>query len=255
MITIQQNETMKVSSIVSIAILSVWSLAIFISLILYANQEITKDVYVITVDSGQTYTDHIGNLIVAQNTLYMVCMLLTVLLIILDDRNHPEERMMESFFSWCFICSFLSEYIIGLYVFVAVCSHTGCFEYQTPLYILLLIHIFVIFVVLCLTLMQVFWCCESAPTLTVQQNPPEAKQQEMKNIELVHPPGQLTYETILKIHQFDMTHKCVICSVDLSTNDGMKILKCGHYYHKICVEEWEKRANTCPVCNMIIEKN
>ena len=45
------------------------------------------------------------------------------------------------------------------------------------------------------------------------------------------------------------TPECSICYVDYSASDEVRILKCGHDYHKKCVDEWLTRhRNRCPIC-------
>ena len=41
---------------------------------------------------------------------------------------------------------------------------------------------------------------------------------------------------------------CIICFSDFNKNDKIKILKCGHIYHKECINEWFKKKELCPIC-------
>tara|TARA_Y100000991_G_C21964001_1_gene345908 strand:+ start:172 stop:1191 length:1020 start_codon:yes stop_codon:yes gene_type:complete len=42
---------------------------------------------------------------------------------------------------------------------------------------------------------------------------------------------------------------CTICQEDLNNElFAVKIEKCGHYFHKNCIDNWLIRSNTCPLC-------
>ena len=38
---------------------------------------------------------------------------------------------------------------------------------------------------------------------------------------------------------------CAICLCDI---EHKVKLSCKHIFHKECIEEWQKRSNTCPLC-------
>jgi len=43
--------------------------------------------------------------------------------------------------------------------------------------------------------------------------------------------------------------ECCICLNGFNeTDNGLKILKCGHLYHGKCINEWLKRDMRCPTC-------
>lgn len=44
--------------------------------------------------------------------------------------------------------------------------------------------------------------------------------------------------------------QCIICLKDIKNNDNMRILSCRHTYHKECIDNWFKRKECCPVCNI-----
>lgn len=44
---------------------------------------------------------------------------------------------------------------------------------------------------------------------------------------------------------------CPICYDAILRNDNRK-LKCGHVFHKSCVDEWVSRKGTCPMCRAVI---
>ena len=42
---------------------------------------------------------------------------------------------------------------------------------------------------------------------------------------------------------------CTICLVDHDNEDIVRILKCNHFFHKDCIDEWlNKHSYKCPVC-------
>jgi hypothetical protein len=48
---------------------------------------------------------------------------------------------------------------------------------------------------------------------------------------------------------------CDICKINYKKDDHIRKLKCNHYYHKNCIDEWLKRGtinnpNTCPICRV-----
>lgn len=57
------------------------------------------------------------------------------------------------------------------------------------------------------------------------------------------------------LHQIDTQELddwiCVICLED-SINDTV-LFKCGHYYHKQCIAEWNKINHLCPICKSSLQ--
>ena len=51
-----------------------------------------------------------------------------------------------------------------------------------------------------------------------------------------------------------MNEKCVIC-YELINNYENKILKCNHFFHKKCIDEWCKYNRNCPLCRSNIKLN
>jgi hypothetical protein len=41
---------------------------------------------------------------------------------------------------------------------------------------------------------------------------------------------------------------CVICLGDYDKSDQVRVLGCGHHFHKHCVDEWLIEKSKCPVC-------
>eukprot|EP00835_Amoeboradix_gromovi_P001543 NODE_72_length_23514_cov_0.560624.p4 type:complete len:467 gc:universal NODE_72_length_23514_cov_0.560624:15226-13826(-) len=49
-------------------------------------------------------------------------------------------------------------------------------------------------------------------------------------------------------HLQGLKGNCSICLNRLS-NDA-RILRCGHYFHSRCVEQWREKVNSCPICRV-----
>lgn len=51
-----------------------------------------------------------------------------------------------------------------------------------------------------------------------------------------------------------LEHKCVICLADYSSKHALRVLNCGHAFHKLCLDAWVIRGKkSCPMCNQQIE--
>ena len=48
-------------------------------------------------------------------------------------------------------------------------------------------------------------------------------------------------------------HSCVICLCDYEENDNIRVLKCKHYFHASCCDEWLGINKICPLCQQDIE--
>ena len=48
----------------------------------------------------------------------------------------------------------------------------------------------------------------------------------------------------------DSNKECSICLASMNEYNNLIILDCKHYYHKICLNEWLKKSNTCPICRI-----
>ena len=45
--------------------------------------------------------------------------------------------------------------------------------------------------------------------------------------------------------------ECIICKDNMNNNNNpVKLVKCGHIYHKECLLHWLKRKNECPICRV-----
>ena len=48
---------------------------------------------------------------------------------------------------------------------------------------------------------------------------------------------------------------CAICLEDYGINELLLEMHCSHDFHKLCVTDWLKLHNTCPICRKNIESN
>jgi len=46
--------------------------------------------------------------------------------------------------------------------------------------------------------------------------------------------------------------ECVICKDKFEDGNVIRMLKCKHYFHGSCIEEWNKVNSMCPLCKRII---
>jgi len=46
--------------------------------------------------------------------------------------------------------------------------------------------------------------------------------------------------------------ECAICWSDMTTD--LVRTKCNHCFHSKCLEQWKKRANTCPFCRALLPR-
>ena len=53
----------------------------------------------------------------------------------------------------------------------------------------------------------------------------------------------------------DDKKKCIICLEDFKTNDKVIYLPCIHFFHEICIKNWIKRKQSCPICKHEINNN
>ena len=61
---------------------------------------------------------------------------------------------------------------------------------------------------------------------------------------------------IIKIKEYKLNEdleesdKCSICLENYKKNDIINVLKCGHKYHKNCIDDWINDNNNCPLCRL-----
>lgn len=44
------------------------------------------------------------------------------------------------------------------------------------------------------------------------------------------------------------------CAICLISQSELRKLSCGHTFHGSCIQQWEKRCNTCPICRRPISR-
>jgi PHP family Zn ribbon phosphoesterase len=47
--------------------------------------------------------------------------------------------------------------------------------------------------------------------------------------------------------------ECPICFEEFDRFGDYTELTCGHIYHRVCLDQWRKTKNTCPVCRRKIK--
>ena len=45
---------------------------------------------------------------------------------------------------------------------------------------------------------------------------------------------------------------CVICQCGVSEGEAVRLLRCGHGFHRQCVDEWLQRRSVCPLCVQVV---
>ena len=47
-------------------------------------------------------------------------------------------------------------------------------------------------------------------------------------------------------------NECIICLDNMSINEKIIMIDCGHKYHKTCLLDWFQKKKICPVCDFIV---
>ena len=45
---------------------------------------------------------------------------------------------------------------------------------------------------------------------------------------------------------------CVICQCSVNEGDAVRLLRCGHGFHRECVDQWLQRRSVCPLCVRVV---
>ncbi|XP_031094361.1 E3 ubiquitin-protein ligase RNF38-like [Ipomoea triloba] len=61
--------------------------------------------------------------------------------------------------------------------------------------------------------------------------------------------GTSTFET--SYHDDEDKDSCCICLDEFSTGDELGKINCEHKFHFMCIREWLKRNNICPICRAV----
>jgi len=48
---------------------------------------------------------------------------------------------------------------------------------------------------------------------------------------------------------------CIICLEAFKNGEDVITVPCFHLYHKLCVLEWFKKNNACPICKHVLSKD
>jgi hypothetical protein len=70
-------------------------------------------------------------------------------------------------------------------------------------------------------------------------------QQEINNL------GEEIYNSDLKLN--DSTTQCIICLSNFKIGEKIRYLKCNHFFHKDCIDNWLQLQKKCPTCNQEIK--
>ena len=44
-------------------------------------------------------------------------------------------------------------------------------------------------------------------------------------------------------------YECLICLEEYYEGQQLTVIKCGHLYHKPCLDSWFLKKKTCPLCD------
>jgi len=66
-------------------------------------------------------------------------------------------------------------------------------------------------------------------------------QEEIDNL------GEEIYNSFINLTE--STKKCIICLSDFFEGEKIRYLKCNHFFHKDCIDNWLKLQKKCPTCN------
>lgn len=50
------------------------------------------------------------------------------------------------------------------------------------------------------------------------------------------------------ITKFNVQCQCSICLASVQLHEVLRLLTCGHYFHKLCIDQWLEKHNNCPQC-------
>jgi hypothetical protein len=73
--------------------------------------------------------------------------------------------------------------------------------------------------------------------------------------------SEVKYQKKIRKKQINLKKLCMVnikninhenCTICLEEPEDCSQLKCGHIYHKECINEWFKKKKTCPNCRKIM---
>jgi hypothetical protein len=47
----------------------------------------------------------------------------------------------------------------------------------------------------------------------------------------------------------NLDYECLICLDEFKQGQQIIMIKCGHLYHKPCIDKWFLKKKTCPLCD------
>lgn len=47
----------------------------------------------------------------------------------------------------------------------------------------------------------------------------------------------------------NLDYECLICLDEFNQGQQIITIKCGHIYHKTCIDKWFLKKKTCPLCD------
>jgi len=68
--------------------------------------------------------------------------------------------------------------------------------------------------------------------------------------------NQIPQKYIIKIKEYKLNEdleesdNCSICLENYNKDNIINVLKCGHKYHKDCIDDWINDNNNCPLCRL-----
>ena len=68
--------------------------------------------------------------------------------------------------------------------------------------------------------------------------------------------NQIPQKYIIKIKEYKLNEdleesdNCSICLENYNKDNIINVLKCGHKYHKDCIDDWINDNNKCPLCRL-----
>lgn len=59
------------------------------------------------------------------------------------------------------------------------------------------------------------------------------------------------YQSFILNKDFE-SNECIICLENITKDEEVTIIECGHLYHKNCLMEWFKKKKICPKCDFLV---
>ena len=59
------------------------------------------------------------------------------------------------------------------------------------------------------------------------------------------------YQSFILNKDFE-SNECIICLENITKNEEVTIIECGHLYHKHCLMGWFEKKKICPKCDFLV---